>query len=62
MRDITIYDWKNTNLVDWLLQIEKVAVLTNNQEYELAIAKSTSTPISTLVGKKLNGNKKCTLQ
>ena len=33
MRDITIHDGKNMDLADWLLQIEKVAVLTNTQEY-----------------------------
>ena len=48
MRDITIHDGKkNMDLADWLLQIEKVAVLTNTQEYKLyklATAKSTSTP------------------
>ena len=31
------------DLADWLLQIEKVAVLKNNQKYELAMAKLTST-------------------
>ena len=31
------------DLADWLLQIKKVAVLTNSQEYKLATAKSTST-------------------
>ena len=35
---------KNMDLANWLLQIEKVAVLTNSQEYQLARAKSTSTP------------------
>ena len=34
-----IYDGKNTDLVDWLLQIEKVVVLKNSQEYKLATAK-----------------------
>ena len=33
---------KNIDLTDWLLQIEKVALLTQNQEHELATAKSTS--------------------
>ena len=32
------------DLADWLLQIEKVALLTNSKEHELATAKSTSTP------------------
>ena len=48
---------------DWLLQIEKVAVLTNSQEYELATVQSTSTPYKMLkeweitsAGKKLKGN------
>ena len=31
MRDITIYDGKNMDLANFLLQIEKVAVLTNSQ-------------------------------
>ena len=31
-------------LADWLLQIEKVALLMNSQQYKLATAKSTSTP------------------
>ena len=44
MRDILIYDGKNMRLADWLLQIEKVASLTHNQEYKLVTAKSTSTP------------------
>ena len=30
-------------LADWILQIEKIAVLTNTQEHKLAMAKSTST-------------------
>ena len=45
MRDIPIYNAKNMDLTDWLLQIEKVALLTHSQEYELATAKSTSSPI-----------------
>ena len=44
MRDIPIYDYKNMDLADWLLQIEKVASLKHSQEYELATAKSNSTP------------------
>ena len=36
------------DLVDWLLQIEKVAFLTNSQEYELAMAKLISTPYKML--------------
>ena len=39
MRDIAIYDGKNMGLADWLLQIEKVALLTNSYEYELATDK-----------------------
>ena len=39
MRDITICDEKNRNIADWLLQIDKVAMLINTQEYELAIAR-----------------------
>ena len=45
MRDITIYDWKNMELADWLLQIEKVATLTSIQENKLATAKCISTYI-----------------
>ena len=49
MRDITVYDRKKKwNLADWLLQIEKVAVLTNSKEYELATKKLTSTPYKML--------------
>ena len=50
MRDIPIYDSKNMDLADWLLQIEKVAPLTHSQEYELATAKSTRTPYKMLKG------------
>ena len=31
------------DLADWILQIEKVALLTSSQEYELAMAESTGT-------------------
>ena len=48
MRDITIYDGKNMDLADWLLQIKKVSVLTNSQKYESTTAKSTSTPYKVL--------------
>ena len=48
MRDIPIYDRKNMELADWLLQIEKVTLLTNSQEYELATAKLTNTPYKML--------------
>ena len=44
MWDMLIYDSKNINLEDCLLQIEKVALFTNRKEYELATAKSTTTP------------------
>ena len=44
MRDIPIYDRKHMELADWLLQIEKVALKTYSQEYELATAKSTRIP------------------
>ena len=44
MRDIPINKRKNMDLADWLLQIEKVASLTQSQEYKLATAKSTNTP------------------
>ena len=52
--DIPIYDEKNIKLADWLLQIEKVALLTHSQEYELATAKSTNTPYKML--KRLGNN------
>ena len=42
MRDISINDGRNMDLDDWLLQIKRVAVLTNSQEYKLSTAKSTS--------------------
>ena len=48
MREILIYNGKNMGLAYWLLQIEKVASLTQSQEYELATAKSTSTPYKML--------------
>ena len=38
IRDIPIYDGKNMEFADWLLQIEKVALLTNSQEYKLTTA------------------------
>ena len=44
IRDIPVYDGKHMDLADWLLQIEKPALLTQSQEYKLATAKSTSTP------------------
>ena len=47
-RDIPIYDCKNMDLANWLLQIEMVASLSQSQEYELATAKSTSTPYKML--------------
>ena len=43
IRDVPIYGRKNLVLADWQLQIEKVALLTNSQEYGLAMAKLTST-------------------
>ena len=45
IRDIPIYNGKTMELADWLLQIDKLALLTHSQEYKLATAKSTSTPI-----------------
>ena len=42
------------DLADWLLQIEKVALVTQSQEYELTTAKSTSSPYKKL--KKTLGN------
>ena len=56
MIDIPIYDWKNLKLADWLLQIEKVALLTHSQEYELATAKGTSMSYEMLkrIGNKAN--------
>ena len=43
-----IYDGKNMDLVDWLLQTENVVLLTNSKEFELAIVKPTSTPYKIL--------------
>ena len=40
---IAISDRKNMNLADWLLQIEKVKLLTNSIGHDLAMAKYTST-------------------
>ena len=37
-------------LVHWLLQIQKVALLTHTQEYKIATAKLTSTPYKMLKG------------
>ena len=54
MKDIPIYDGKNKELADWLLQIKNVGSLTHSQEYGLAIAKSTSTPYKML--KRLGNN------
>ena len=49
--------------MDWLLQMEKVAVLTNSQDYKLPTGKATSTPYKmlkkmgmTLIGKILKEN------
>ena len=36
------------DLADWLLQIVKVALLTNSQEYKLTMANSKSTPYKML--------------
>ena len=36
------------DLADWLLQIEKVTVVTNTQEYEFTTIKSTSIPYGIL--------------
>ena len=41
-------------LADWLIQIEKVALLTHSQEYDLATANATSTPHKML--KRLGNN------
>ena len=56
MRDIPIYERKNRELTEWLLQIEKVALLTNSQDYELVTAKSINTPYKMLkrIGKDRN--------
>ena len=45
------------DLAEWMLQIEKVASLTHSQEYELATAKSTSTPYKML--KRLGNDLDC---
>ena len=39
MRDIPIYDGMDMKLADWLLQIEKVALLTHSEDFELATTK-----------------------
>ena len=51
--DVPINDVKNVDIGDWSLQTEKVALLTNSKEYELATAKSTSTPYKML--KRMDG-------
>ena len=48
MWEISIYDGKNMDLPDWLLQKEKVALLTNSKEHELTTAISTSSPCKVL--------------
>ena len=48
MRNILVYNGKNMNLADWLLQIKKLVSLTQSQEYELVTAKSTSIPYKML--------------
>ena len=45
MRDISIYDGKNMELADWLLQIKKEASLAHSQEYKIATPKLTSCPL-----------------
>ena len=49
MQYIHLYGIKH-GLRDWLLQIEKVALLTSSQEYDLAMAKSTGTSCKMLKG------------
>ena len=56
MRDIPIYDRKNMDMADWLLQIEKIALLAHSQEHKLATAKSTSTPYKMLKRRGNNAN------
>ena len=48
MKDIPIDDSKNMDSADWLLQIKMIASGTHSQEYDLATAKSTSTPYKML--------------
>ena len=48
MRDIPKHKGKNTELADWLQQIEKVALLTHCQEYDLATGKLTCAPYKML--------------
>ena len=48
MSDIPIYDGKNMELVDWVLQIEIVASLAHSQEYKPLLDKSASTPYKML--------------
>ena len=51
---MAIYDGKNMELADWLLQITNVASLIHSQEYKLATANSISTPYKML--KRLGNN------
>ena len=44
MRDFPTYDDKSTELGDWLLQIEKVALLTNSHDCEIGV------PIKSVMG------------
>ena len=45
LKDIPIYEGKNMELADWLLQTRKMASLTHSQEYKLVMAKLTSIPL-----------------
>ena len=55
MTEIPLYNGKNMELTVWLLQIEKVVLLTHSQEYELATTKSTSAPYT--MWKRIGNNK-----
>ena len=42
--DIQIFDGKNIDFNKWIAQIKKIALLTGESEYLLALAKSSNTP------------------
>ena len=44
LADVEVYDGKTVKLEDWLLQVEKASELTKIEPYEIAFAKSHSSP------------------
>ena len=44
LADVEVYDGKTAKLEDWLLQVEKASELTKIEPYEIAFAKSHSSP------------------